>query len=88
METYEKFCQSCCMPLENGAASGSEKDGSKSHKYCHYCYKDGEFTDPEMTMEKMKQVLDDTVGKEGLKGKFLAWMGKMQLPKLERWSNK
>jgi len=85
MDKFEKFCQSCGMPLKDGELSGSEKDGSKSFKYCKYCYKDGEFTDPEMTLDKMKQILDDTVGKEGFTGKIKAWMGKMMLPRLERW---
>lgn len=85
MQEFKRQCQSCGMPLENGKKSGKEADGSKSSKYCEYCYKDGEFISPDMTIEEMKQILDDTVGKRGLSGKFLAWMGKMQLPSLERW---
>ena len=85
METYERFCQSCSMPLEEGKQSGTEKNGEKSKLYCHYCYEDGEYTDPNMTLEKMKNILDETIGKEGLKGKFLAWIGKMTLPSLKRW---
>ena len=84
---FEKQCQSCGMPLKNGEVSGTEKDGSKSNKYCELCYEKGKFKSPDMTIEEMKKILDDTVGKEGLKGKFLAWMGKMQLPSLERWKN-
>lgn len=85
-KSFEKFCQSCAMPLEDGKRSGTEKDGSKSLKYCDLCYKDGAFTAPDMTLEEMKKVLDDTVGKEGLMGKLKAFMGKMMLPKLERWN--
>jgi hypothetical protein len=85
MDDFAKQCQSCGMPLKNGENSGTEKDGSKSKKYCQLCYMNGEFLKPDMTLEEMKKVLDDTIGKEGLKGKFIAWMGKMQLPKLERW---
>jgi hypothetical protein len=40
-----------------------------------------------MTIEEMKEVIDNTVGKEGLRGKFIAWMGKKQLPSLKRWKN-
>ncbi|MFQ5493331.1 MAG: zinc ribbon domain-containing protein [Candidatus Dojkabacteria bacterium] len=82
---FEKQCQSCGMPLKDGEHSGSEKDGSKSYDYCNLCYKKGKFVTPDMTVDDMKKVLDDTVGKEGLKGKFTAWMGKMQLPSLKRW---
>lgn len=87
MEEYSKQCQSCSMPLEDGKMSGTEADGSKAYKYCKYCYKNGAFTDPETTLDDMKKILDDTVGKEGLKGKVLAWMGKMQLSSLERWKS-
>lgn len=85
MDTFEKQCQSCGMPLEGGKKSGTEKDGSKSKMYCELCYKNGAFITPDMTLEQMKKVLDDTIGKQGLRGKFIAWIGKMQLPSLKRW---
>ena len=46
------FCQSCAMPLEKPEDFGTERDGSKSVDYCHYCYADGAFSG-EMTMEEM-----------------------------------
>lgn len=85
---YEKFCQSCSMPLEEGKQSGTESDGSKSLKYCHYCYDRGEFLQPDMTIADMRKILDETIGSKGVSGKFKAWMGKMTLPRLERWQNK
>jgi hypothetical protein len=42
--------------LSEGEDFGSEKDGSKSEKYCKFCYKHGEFTGPDMTMEEMIEV--------------------------------
>jgi len=48
MKTY-KFCQSCGMPMKQDLQKGgTEKDGSKNNKYCSYCYKEGEFTSPEV----------------------------------------
>lgn len=88
MQKFEKQCQSCGMPLEDGKHSGSEADGSKSCEYCVLCYNSGKFINPDMSLDDMKKVLDETVGKEGLKGKFIAWMGKMQLPSLKRWKVK
>lgn len=85
MEVFEKQCQSCGMPLEEGVKSGSESDGSSCKMYCAMCYKDGNFIQPNLTLEDMKQILDDTVGKEGIKGKFIAFLGKKQLPSLKRW---
>ena len=39
------------MPL-NDEVLGTEDDGTKSHEYCLYCYKDGAFTS-DCTMEEM-----------------------------------
>ncbi len=56
MKEY-KFCQSCGMPLnKDPKQGGSEKDGTKSKKYCSYCYTEGAFTSPEIdTAKKMQQ---------------------------------
>ncbi len=47
------FCQSCGMPMEEESHFGTNKDNTKNEDYCAYCYKDGEFPAPEMTMEEM-----------------------------------
>ncbi|MGL5435543.1 MAG: zinc ribbon domain-containing protein [Lachnospiraceae bacterium] len=49
----KKFCQSCGMPMEKESDFGTNADVSKNKEYCCYCYKDGAFPDPEMTMEDM-----------------------------------
>lgn len=56
MEAYT-YCQSCGTPIDQAELMGTEKDGSKSTIYCTYCYQDGEFADPDMTMEEMKEHL-------------------------------
>ncbi len=48
-----QFCQSCSMPLQNDAMLGTEKDGSKSRQYCKYCYQDGAFVNPGMSLQEM-----------------------------------
>ncbi|HEV2353079.1 MAG TPA: zinc ribbon domain-containing protein [Puia sp.] len=53
MEAYN-FCQSCGMPLDREDFRGTERDGTKSTKYCKFCYSGGEFVDPGMTLEQMK----------------------------------
>ncbi|MCA9386203.1 zinc ribbon domain-containing protein, partial [Candidatus Dojkabacteria bacterium] len=57
---FQKQCQSCGMPIEKGEKSGTESNGEKSTEYCHFCYESGEFKDPNMTLEDMKKVLDET----------------------------
>jgi len=41
------------MPLDDPELLGTEKDGSKSCEYCKYCYENGAFTHPGITVEKM-----------------------------------
>lgn len=81
------FCQSCGMPLQQDEDFGTETDGSKSGKYCRYCYQNGQFTDPDMTMEEMLETAakgwsdqDPNVTYE----QALEQMRQM-LPNLERW---
>lgn len=74
------------MPLKNkrGDHRGSEKDKTKSEKFCSLCYENGKFKQPNMTLEKMKEVVDKALVKEGW-AKPLRWLAKRQLPKLDRW---
>lgn len=85
-----KQCQSCGMPLQTkkaGDCRGSEKDGSKSDKWCKLCYDNGEFLDPSCTLEDMKKTVDKTL-KENGSNKIFRWMAQKQLPKLDRWKTK
>jgi hypothetical protein len=68
---------------------GTEKDGSKSPKYCSMCYANGTFlTPPEIdTAEKMQKFCIQEMKKSGMNG-FLAWLGTRPIPKLERWKNR
>ena len=56
MEKYPQ-CQSCGMTFDECHKQfiAKEKDGSDS-MYCTYCYTDGEFTDPNATMEDMIEI--------------------------------
>ncbi len=47
------FCQSCSMPMEKPEDFGTNTDGSKSEDYCQFCFQNGRFTAPDITMEQM-----------------------------------
>lgn len=83
----KKQCQSCGMPLqtkEAGDCRGTEKDGTKSEKWCSLCYKDGEFVGGDCTLDQMKEIVDTALKNQG-RGKLMRWMAQKQLPTLERW---
>lgn len=46
-------CQSCGMPIATEALLGTNVDGSKTKEYCTYCYKEGQFSQPDATLEEM-----------------------------------
>ena len=71
-------CQSCAMPLAKPADHGAEADGTKNEEFCAHCYRDGSYTDPNLTLDKMVEIVarfmqksgDDATGvaREGLVG--------------------
>ena len=81
----EKYCQSCSMPL-NEEVYGTEKDGSKSHVYCKFCYQDGSFTYPHLTLEKMIKHLTSRMDKEKFPEEIIE-AAIARLPHLKRWEN-
>jgi hypothetical protein len=69
-------CQSCGMPLRQDPKAGK--------KYCSYCYVDGKFTQPDMTVEEMKAFCVEKLREMKIPrfvGRFLV----RNLHKLERW---
>ncbi|MCG8307884.1 MAG: zinc ribbon domain-containing protein [Cytophagales bacterium] len=86
MKKYRN-CQSCGMPLsKDPEKGGTNADGSKSIMYCSYCYKEGNFTQPDFTAKKMQQFCKEKMKEMGFPG-FLAGFFTMGIPKLERWRN-
>jgi hypothetical protein len=87
LEAMKKVqCQSCGMPLEKDPEhGGTEKDGvTHSTKWCSFCYKDGEFTGKDCTLEEMRTIVDEAMKKENM-NIIIRKMALMQLPHLARW---
>ena len=82
----KNFCQSCSMPLDSNEMKGTEKDGSPSNEYCKFCYQQGAFTDPDMTMEGMKKIVITEMGKQHMP-QNLVDMAVNLLPQLKRWKH-
>ena len=82
-----KNCQSCGMPLsKDPQKGGSESNGTKSTMYCSYCYVDGKFINPEMTVDQMKVLVKGKLKEMGFPG-FIAGFFTKRIPKLERWKS-
>lgn len=80
---HNKFCQSCSMPLTQ-ELMGTEKDGSPSHEYCKYCYQQGEFTNPTLTLEQMIGHMTGMMERKKLPEDVLE-AAIARMPHLKRW---
>lgn len=81
-------CQSCGMPLaKDPEGGGTEADGSKSPRYCSHCYRMGQFTLPDITMEQMRERVIAKLTQLHFPLP-LAQLMTRHLPKLERWKNR
>jgi hypothetical protein len=78
------FCQSCTMPIDQVDNRGTESDGSKSHLYCKYCYQDGKFVNPQMTVDQMRIIVSTQMRKLKISDTIIHQSLDM-LPHLKRW---
>jgi hypothetical protein len=72
------------MPIGLDHVKGSEKDGSKSNNYCIYCYENGIFKDPKITLGQMISSVETQMEKMNLPGKLIE-ASISKIPKLSRW---
>jgi len=71
------FCQSCGMPL----SKDPNKNGTE---YCSYCYQDGKFVNPDMTLKEMQELVKGKLKEMHVPG-FLANKLANDVAKLKRW---
>lgn len=81
----QHYCQSCGMPMVEEAQYGSEAGGAKSVEYCVYCYEDGAFKQPDMSLEQMVEVCVPFLKEQGMPEKEARTLMEQQLPHLKRW---
>lgn len=72
------------MPLNKPEVLGTEKDGSKSNEYCTYCYQNGSFINPNMTLDEMKTLVRTQMEKMKMDAGVIN-MAVSSLPNLKRW---
>nr|WP_259548674.1 zinc ribbon domain-containing protein [Heyndrickxia oleronia] len=79
------FCQSCGMPMKESSVFGTELTGEKNKEFCLYCYENGEFKQPNMTMEEMIQFCIPFMVEEGMKEDEALTILQKSMPYLKRW---
>ena len=75
--------------MAKAADFGTEKDGSPSKEYCTYCYQNGEWTQPNITLEETiamgHQAIDNMADWSAPKKWILKKLCPMQIKSLKRW---
>ena len=85
MEKSYSNCQSCSMPLKKDPeGGGTNADGTKNKMYCSFCYENGSFKNPDMTMQEMQSLVKEKLKEMGFPG-FIAGFFTKGIPRLERW---
>ena len=72
------------MPLDRPEMVGTESDGTKSTKYCKYCYVEGKFVNPDMTLEEMKTLVRAKLEERHMSESMIQ-QAVLTVPLLGRW---
>ena len=82
----EKHCESCGMPMEADEMYGTESDGNRSADYCKFCYNDGAFINPNLTLqEQIESVTAIMVKDFGFSPEDAKEQCEVGIPTLKRW---
>ncbi len=82
-------CQSCSMPLEEEKDRGTNADGARNKKYCHFCYQKGKFTEADITPEQMiEKVVGIMMLEKVMEERHVREIANAIIPQLERWRKK
>ena len=85
MGKFDKFCQSCGMPMKlDPEKGGTNADGSKTDRYCSYCYVSGKFKDNFTESGEMVTLVKGKLKEMGY-GPIKRWFYSSHIPQLERW---
>lgn len=79
------ICQSCGMPMKIESDFGTNADKGKNKEYCTYCYHDGKFTKPGITMEQMIKGCVGIMVKFGVPEEQAKKQMETLIPTLKRW---
>lgn len=87
MENQEKVCQSCGMPLSENV-KGTNLDLSLSDDYCKFCYQEGDFVIPDLTLEQqIERLTKIAMERMNMDESMARKLAENNLPHLKRWKN-
>lgn len=79
-------CQSCSMPMVWQTDFGTNSDGSRNYEFCRFCFQDGKYLDPELTVDRMIGMSTEAMQRMKLSEELIE-QAKMVIPTLKRWKD-
>jgi hypothetical protein len=76
------------MPLRTEGDLGTNPDGSRNKDYCHFCFKEGKFTDEGISMEQKIEKMVSMAKQMNIPEDNARKMAQNILPTLKRWQAK
>lgn len=84
LPTFSNECQSCGVKFNSINKFGTEKNENNNYHFCINCYELGEFTNPEITLDEMKENVHKKLFEKCENEKFIKkYLNK--IAELERW---
>lgn len=78
-----KYCQSCGKMMNSARPNGTYENGEHNKAFCIGCYKNGKFTEPNLTKEEFEERCKKAL--QTVDGKLVKWRLKERFKRLERW---
>ena len=80
-------CQSCGMPISAEFNNlGTDAQGDSVSEFCIFCFKDGDFINPNQTLDEMIQSsIANMTGEQNMPEEKAKEMANSFIPKLRRW---
>ena len=74
------------MPLEKPEDFGTTANGFRINDYCHYCFQNGSFTEPDINMQCMIDKCTGIMAQQGIMPEPQARVLMNEvIPRLKRW---
>jgi len=85
-EQAGQLCQSCAMTMNRPDDFGTDATGHRVDDFCWYCFQNGAYTNPGITLEGMIDICADILVQRGMvEAEARAMLGDV-LPGLKRWA--
>jgi hypothetical protein len=80
-------CQSCGMPISKDFGNlGTNADAAFVSEYCVFCFKNGDFTNPQQTMEEMiESSIENMTNDLQMPREQATGLANSFIPTLKRW---